>query len=125
MPNREELDQIQSLDAELAQGEALLADLNKKSSKLRAKVQFVSVTSILFFYRLKSMLPMRCTNLGLIFMFYFTTGPRTSAQNGKCRRGGTEAKEGIGRQTPEGIAILATFHLLMFIHPVEMDIYWT
>lgn len=40
VPNKEELDQIQSLDAEVAQGEGLLADLNKKSSKLRAKVQF-------------------------------------------------------------------------------------
>lgn len=39
VPNEQELDQIQSLDAELAQGEALLADLNKKSSKLRAKAQ--------------------------------------------------------------------------------------
>lgn len=39
VPNKEELDQIQSLDTEVAQGEALLADLNKKSSKLRAKAQ--------------------------------------------------------------------------------------
>ena len=46
VPDKEELDQIQSLDAEVAQGEALLADLNKKSSKLRAKVQLLSNTSI-------------------------------------------------------------------------------
>ncbi|KAG0607985.1 hypothetical protein M758_8G069200 [Ceratodon purpureus] len=39
VPNKEELYQIQSLDTEVAQGEALLADLNKKSSKLRAKAQ--------------------------------------------------------------------------------------
>jgi structural maintenance of chromosome 4 len=45
VPNKEELDQIQSLDTEVAQGEALLADLNKKSSKLRAKVQLLSNTS--------------------------------------------------------------------------------
>lgn len=40
VPNKEELDEIQTLDEEVAQGESLLADLNKKSSKLRAKVQF-------------------------------------------------------------------------------------
>ncbi|KAG0558584.1 hypothetical protein KC19_10G039500 [Ceratodon purpureus] len=39
VPNMEELQQIQSLDAEVSQGQALLADLNKKSSKLRAKAQ--------------------------------------------------------------------------------------
>jgi peptidoglycan hydrolase CwlO-like protein len=46
VPNKEELDQIQSLDTEVAEGEALLADLNKKSSKLRAKVQLLSATSM-------------------------------------------------------------------------------
>ncbi|XP_024402503.1 structural maintenance of chromosomes protein 4 [Physcomitrium patens] len=39
VPNKEELDEIQTLDEEVAQGESLLADLNKKSSKLRAKSQ--------------------------------------------------------------------------------------
>lgn len=48
VPNKEELDQIQSLDTEVAQGEALLADLNKKSSKLRAKVQSLSTLKLLF-----------------------------------------------------------------------------
>lgn len=42
VPEKEELDQIQILDNEVAQGEALLADLNKKSSKLRDKVQYAS-----------------------------------------------------------------------------------
>lgn len=41
IPKKEELDQVQTLDTEVAQGEALLGDLNKKSSKLRAKVQFL------------------------------------------------------------------------------------
>jgi hypothetical protein len=40
IPKKEELDQVQTLDSEVAQGEALLSDLNKKSSKLRAKVRF-------------------------------------------------------------------------------------
>lgn len=38
--------------------------------------------------------------------FYFSTGPRPTTQNGKCRRGGTEAKEGIGREASEGTAVL-------------------
>lgn len=43
IPKKEELDQVQTLDSEVAQGEALLSDLNKKSSKLRAKVRPNSV----------------------------------------------------------------------------------
>jgi hypothetical protein len=39
VPKQEELDQIQSLDKEIAEGESLLTDLNRKSKKLREKVR--------------------------------------------------------------------------------------
>ncbi|CAK9223237.1 unnamed protein product [Sphagnum troendelagicum] len=39
VPKQEELDQIQNLDKEIAEGESLLTDLNRKSKKLREKAK--------------------------------------------------------------------------------------
>jgi structural maintenance of chromosome 4 len=39
VPKQEELDQIQNLEKEIAEGESLLTDLNRKSKKLREKAK--------------------------------------------------------------------------------------
>jgi hypothetical protein len=72
VPKQEELDQIQNLDKEIAEGESLLTDLNRKSKKLREKVKGGSFTEAHRFFDFNAPFFFQCSSdLDIPLFFHF------------------------------------------------------